>query len=65
MSDRPDPKKTALTREERLAARLRENLHRRKAQARSLARMEHESAGSDAAKVDGDSRGLPKSRPES
>ena len=30
------PDQTALSREERLAAKLRENLHRRKAQARAL-----------------------------
>ena len=42
MDDRPKP-----TREERLAAKLRENLRRRKAQARALA-------------ADGDARSLPK-----
>ena len=34
-SDHVAPPSTAATREERLAARLRENLHRRKAQARA------------------------------
>ncbi len=33
--DQPSPPPRELTREERLAAKLRENLHRRKAQARA------------------------------
>jgi len=61
MADRSDPPPSQATREQRLAARLRENLHRRKAQARSLARMEENTAPVDPA----DSHGLPKSRPES
>lgn len=47
-----------LTREERLAAKLRENLHRRKAQARALT--PHESQHDDAANA-----ALPKEPPKS
>nr|WP_132388517.1 hypothetical protein [Novosphingobium sp. PhB165] len=36
MNGRPKDAQSAKTREERLAAKLRENLHRRKAQARAL-----------------------------
>ncbi|GGY89815.1 hypothetical protein [Novosphingobium colocasiae] len=61
MADRSDPPPSQATREQRLAARLRENLHRRKAQARSLARMEDAATPVDHP----DSHGLPKSRPES
>jgi len=49
----PDPRPT---REERLAAKLRENLHRRKAQARAA-------KDTDGSEID--SRGVPKTAPES
>lgn len=52
-----------LTREERLAAKLRENLHRRKAQAREVARGGRDGAGDDG--PDGESGRLPKTPPES
>jgi hypothetical protein len=57
MADRPKPSQKAL-REQRLQAALRENLKRRKAQARSRAEMQeqpaepHDSAGIGAEKLD-------------
>jgi len=41
---KPAPASPALTREQRLAAKLRENLHRRKSQARALNESSSESA---------------------
>ena len=53
-----DGEKT-LTREERLAARLRENLHRRKAQARALSGAQG-GIGAGSGKDAGDTGALPK-----
>ncbi|MBB4857941.1 hypothetical protein HNO88_001255 [Novosphingobium chloroacetimidivorans] len=62
MDKRQDPQ----SREERLAAKLRENLHRRKAQARALGTIGCTTASDTAASIaENDSGSLPNAAPES
>ena len=60
MARQPDPNPGKAAREERLAAKLRENLHRRKAQARAV-----DAGIGPAPETENDSGALPNSPPES